>query len=163
MFHEGSNLVPDRAPRRASSPLRLSARRDLWTSWSYVARPGTGRATGLRLALGRALRVRRRLRRLLATVLTLPALRSPSSVRNPFALFYAAVMLSAWYGGLGPGLLATACSRAGDRHVPRSRRSSARVPGSHEIVQVGIFGGVALLISSLNGMRKRAAPRARRR
>src|SRR4051794_35552969 len=40
-----------------------------------------------------------------ATALTL-LLWEPVLSRNPFALFYAAVMLSAWYGGLGPGMVA---------------------------------------------------------
>jgi hypothetical protein len=32
---------------------------------------------------------------------------NPIIVHAPFTLFLGAVMLSAWYGGLGPGLLAT--------------------------------------------------------
>jgi signal transduction histidine kinase/CheY-like chemotaxis protein len=88
-----------------------------------------------------------------ATGLTL-LLWEPVLSRNPFALFYAAVMLSAWYGGLAPGMVATACSVwAIDTFLLPSFIS---VAGPQEFVQVGIFGGVALLISSLNAMRKRA-------
>jgi signal transduction histidine kinase/CheY-like chemotaxis protein len=78
----------------------------------------------------------------------------PVLSRNPFALFYAAVMLSAWYGGLAPGMVATVCSVwAIDTFLLPSFLS---VAGPQEFVQVGIFGGVALLISSLNAMRKGA-------
>jgi signal transduction histidine kinase/CheY-like chemotaxis protein len=88
-----------------------------------------------------------------ATGLTL-LLWEPVLSRNPFALFYAAVMLSAWYGGLAPGMVATACSVwAIDTFLLPSFIS---VAGPQEFVQVGIFGGVALLISSLNATRKRA-------
>lgn len=41
----------------------------------------------------------------LALVLTFPLMRFIDS--SAFAVFFVAVMLSAWYGGLGPGLLAT--------------------------------------------------------
>lgn len=33
-----------------------------------------------------------------------------SSDASPFMVFFAAVMVAAWFGGLGPGLLATALS-----------------------------------------------------
>jgi signal transduction histidine kinase/ActR/RegA family two-component response regulator len=73
--------------------------------------------------------------------------------RNPFALFFAAVMLSAWYGGFGPGLLATGVSVwAVNTFVLPSFASTFQ--GS--VAQAGIFGAVATLISTLNGMRKRA-------
>jgi signal transduction histidine kinase/DNA-binding NarL/FixJ family response regulator len=89
-----------------------------------------------------------------ATALTL-FLWQPVFSRNPFALFYAAVMLSAWYGGLGPGLVATVFSvLAIDTFLLPSFVTA--FPGSQELVQVGIFGGVALLISSLNATGKRA-------
>ncbi len=47
--------------------------------------------------------------------------------RGDFPLYLGAVMLSAWYGGLGPGLLTTAiggfvgCGRSSDR-APMARR-----------------------------------------
>jgi K+-sensing histidine kinase KdpD len=40
------------------------------------------------------------------------ALRSALDERYHFVLFYPAVMVAAWYGGLRPGLLATALSAA---------------------------------------------------
>ena len=75
--------------------------------------------------------------------------------RNPFALFYAAVMISAWYGGLGPGLLATALAAWAIDHffVPSFLSPSAKLT---ELFQVGVFGSVALLIAWLNGNRKGA-------
>src|SRR4051794_21165712 len=74
--------------------------------------------------------------------------------RNPFALFYAAVMVSAYYGGLGPGLLATVVAVWALDYffLPTFFRPTMRLP---DLVQVGLFGSVALLISGLNANRKR--------
>ena len=47
---------------------------------------------------------------LLALALTLHV--QPLFDSTSFSLFFAAVMVSAWYGGLGPGLVATATSTA---------------------------------------------------
>jgi signal transduction histidine kinase len=68
-------------------------------------------------------------------------------------LFLAAVMVSAWYGGLGPGLLATAVSAL----VLDVLRPSAYWPGAgaEEAVRLGVFLLAALLISSLNARQGR--------
>jgi hypothetical protein len=50
-----------------------------------------------------------------AVTLFLPTLASPL----PFALFIAAVLASAWHGGLAPGLVATSRTTA---HLPRRPR-----------------------------------------
>jgi signal transduction histidine kinase len=71
-----------------------------------------------------------------------------------FSFFLAAVMLSAWYGGLGPGLLATIIGVVviESFFIPTSEAQW----GIHVYVRFAIFTLVAVLISSLTGARKRA-------
>ena len=72
-----------------------------------------------------------------------------------FPLFLAAVMLSAWYGGLGPGLLATVLTvTAIDYFFLPS--PSTRLVALEVSLRLGIFALVALLISSLTAARQRA-------
>ncbi len=74
---------------------------------------------------------------------------------NAFALFCAAVMVSAWYGGLGPGLLATGLATGASAHL---LTSSVRLlqSGVNDAVRLGLFMGAAVLISALNARWKRA-------
>ncbi len=74
---------------------------------------------------------------------------------NAFAPFCAAVMVSAWYGGLGPGLLATGLATGASAHL---LTSSVRLlqSGVNDAVRLGLFIGAALLISALDARRKRA-------
>src|SRR4051794_18750869 len=73
----------------------------------------------------------------------------PVRSENPTALFFAAVMISSWYAGLGPGLLATALSACfiGYLIMPPAFSIIVR-PG--DVVRIVVFVLVALLISSLN-------------
>ncbi|MCL4298509.1 MAG: GAF domain-containing protein [Anaerolineae bacterium] len=89
----------------------------------------------------------------LATGLTM--LLTQLSSRKIFALFYVAVILSAWRGGLGPGLLATFLSAVVGSYllIPPTFSFVVDLPG---LVQVATFLLVALLISSLTAARKRA-------
>lgn len=75
------------------------------------------------------------------------------SVDSP--LMMAAVMVSAWFGGFGPGLLATALAGLLRAYffLPPILSFSLRV---EEAVRLSIFVVVALLISSLNEARRRA-------
>jgi signal transduction histidine kinase len=70
-------------------------------------------------------------------------------------ILLAAVMLSAWYGGLGPGLLATALSvlAIDQLLMPPEYRS---VVGWDDVVRLIVFILVSVLISWLNGSRKQA-------
>jgi K+-sensing histidine kinase KdpD len=70
-------------------------------------------------------------------------------------LLLAAVMVSAWYGGLGPGLLATALSAFASVYLFLPPHFSLII-GLGEILRLAVFMTVALLISSLNDARKRA-------
>src|SRR5262245_26313304 len=78
-----------------------------------------------------------------------------------FPLFLAAVMLSAGYGGLGPGLLATglAVVTADYFFLPRP---STQIVALDVFLRLGVFVLVALLISSLTAARKRATEALRR-
>lgn len=70
------------------------------------------------------------------------------------SLFYAAVMVSAWYGGLGPGLIATVLAiLASDYYF--APQGDAMTVGGANLVRVLMFLFAALLISLLNGVRRR--------
>ena len=74
-----------------------------------------------------------------------------------FSLFIAAVMISAWYGGLGPGLLATVLAVAIIESLPGQISQAAQsFRAVHGYVRLFLFGLVAILISSLTAARKRA-------
>jgi PAS domain S-box-containing protein len=76
--------------------------------------------------------------------------------RNLFLWFFAAIVIGAWYGGLGPGLLVTliACISIGYFFITPS---SLFDTGSENLLRLGVFALVALLISSLTAARRRAA------
>jgi signal transduction histidine kinase len=81
----------------------------------------------------------------------------------PSSLFLAAVMVSSWFGGLGPGLLATILSAVAiDCLWIAAERPSAgtELPST---VRLGLFVGVAALISWLNDIWKRRETDQRRR
>lgn len=80
-------------------------------------------------------------------------LRPLTSTASP--LFLAAVTLSSLYGGLGPGLVATALSAlALDSLVLPP--INPRLTGIAEAARLGVFGLVAVLISSLHAARRSA-------
>jgi len=70
-------------------------------------------------------------------------------------LFFAAVMLSAWRGGLGPGLLATAVAGYLSGVYELNPVGSPDF-GLDDTLRVGMFLMVAVLISSLTSLRQRA-------
>jgi signal transduction histidine kinase len=73
---------------------------------------------------------------------------------TPSTLFFAAVMVSAWYGGLLPGLLATALSALALDYffMPEAYTLGVEIA---DAVRLTMFVLVAVLISYLNGARKR--------
>ncbi|MGE0822404.1 MAG: PAS domain S-box protein [Candidatus Binatia bacterium] len=77
-----------------------------------------------------------------------------------FPLFFAAVMLSAWFGGLGPGLLATLVAATSIDFFLLPPHSTRYLEVSH-LVRISTFVLVALLTSSLTAARKRAEQRLR--
>jgi len=79
----------------------------------------------------------------------------PRPEPSPFPLFYVAVMVSAWAGGLGPGLLATALSAvACDFYfLPPHGAFATRLD---DLLRLSVFILSAGLISSLAAARRRA-------
>ena len=71
------------------------------------------------------------------------------------AVYLAAVMFSAWRGGLGAGLLATALSAVLGAFFFFPPAYSFKVYGE-DLLQLGVFTLAALIISSLSGARERA-------
>lgn len=74
-------------------------------------------------------------------------------------LFLAAVVVSSWYGGLGPGLFATFLSAAGSIYFFHDIERLS-FPTNFNTVRFTEFLVVALLVSWLNAARQRAQGRA---
>jgi K+-sensing histidine kinase KdpD len=77
--------------------------------------------------------------------LALPSITAP----NPFLFFFAAIAFSAWYGGLGPGLLATALSVMAVNYtfIPPTQSFKVDV---FDALRLGVFALVAALISGFS-------------
>ena len=65
----------------------------------------------------------------------------------PFLLFFTAVMVSAWYGGLGPGLLATALGTLAVHFFFLPLTDSSVLAASLTTVPLGLFVLEGVLIS----------------
>ena len=74
--------------------------------------------------------------------------------------FFAAVMVSAWYGGLGPGLLATALSTLAINYFLVEPLYSLDIPNLGTLARLGVFVMAAILINSLNAAQRVAQRRA---
>ncbi len=79
---------------------------------------------------------------------------------TPAALFFAAVMVSAWYGGLGPGLFATVLSTLAINYFFLKPLYSLNIINLNLIVPLVVFMLTAGLISSLNESRRTAQRKA---
>jgi PAS domain S-box-containing protein len=79
----------------------------------------------------------------------------PIVAPNPFVFFLAAVAISAWYGGLGPGLLATALAVMAVNYyfIPPVQNFKF---DAFDGLRLGVFALVAVLISSLSESLHRA-------
>jgi PAS domain S-box-containing protein len=91
-----------------------------------------------------------------ALALLLTWLLQPFMQRNLFLWFFAAIVIGAWYGGLGPAVLVTAIASIGIGYffIPRFPSFLIETEG---LLRLGVFILVALLISSLTAARRRAA------
>jgi PAS domain S-box-containing protein len=99
---------------------------------------------------------------MLAVALTLGMLfLIPPLREQPFFLFTVAVALSAWYGGLKPGLLATCLSVAVVDFFFLQPTWSLSA-GLADLFRLGVFALLALIVSSLNGQRLKALEELRR-
>ena len=79
----------------------------------------------------------------------------PVFSRCQFSLFYAAVIVGAWFGGMGPGLLATALAVWSIDYFILPTFISLR-HGWQDLIQAGVFAAVSVLVSSLDATRIRA-------
>jgi signal transduction histidine kinase len=77
-------------------------------------------------------------------------------------LFFAAVLVSGWYGGRGPGLLATLLSGAATAYLLLLSQAASYTAIRDLILRLIVFTVVSLLASSLHVALKRAADAARR-
>ena len=97
-----------------------------------------------------------------ATVIAL-ALRAAATplwgVALPFIFFYPAIMLSAWLGGFGPGVVATFLCAAAAVSPSLSPGSSLRADNLADATALLVFMGNGLLISGLTGALRRARAR----
>src|ERR1051326_8895447 len=96
-----------------------------------------------------------------ALALALTLLLWPMIQPSVFLLFFAAVMMSVWYGGLGPGLLATALTVVVIDYFILPPPST-RIIALDTFLRLGVFVLVALLISLLTVARERAEKALRR-
>ena len=87
----------------------------------------------------------------LGTLLLSPAANGPTL----YSLSFIAVILSAWYGGLGPGLFATALSALSIDYFLLPPLLSIDFTWSH-IEQTGVFMLSAIVIGTLTASRRRA-------
>lgn len=74
---------------------------------------------------------------------------------SPFLIFFAAVMVSAWYGGLGPGILATFLSALASSYFFLTTILSFNLGAPAEVARLSIFVLVSLMVSSLSATRRR--------
>jgi K+-sensing histidine kinase KdpD len=93
-----------------------------------------------------------------AAAVLLASLRLRSDRELMFPLSFAAVLASAWYGGLGPGLFATLLAGVAAAYFVMPPRYSFSVADPRQLVHLGLFTLGALVIGSLNE-RLRAAHR----
>jgi signal transduction histidine kinase/ActR/RegA family two-component response regulator len=78
---------------------------------------------------------------------------------NPFTLFYPAVMLAGWVGGVGPGLLATVLSTLTAWYFFIPPAFSFRLARGSDYVQLFLYFLVGLVITWLNETRHRGLRR----
>ncbi|HEX8185183.1 MAG TPA: PAS domain S-box protein, partial [Blastocatellia bacterium] len=75
----------------------------------------------------------------LVTLLRIPLNPLLGATAVPFILYFPAIMLSAWYGGLGPGLLATLLSSVGALYFNFDRSFSFSAPSVDDSFRLGLF------------------------
>ena len=83
-------------------------------------------------------------------------LEHPWVTLSPFFLFYAAVAISSWYGGTGPGILATVIGALAVDYYILEPRGSLHIESAQDLPRLVLFTLVGLLIAWLNGALRRA-------
>jgi signal transduction histidine kinase len=98
---------------------------------------------------------------LLAALATWPALAFADVFgRQTFALFMSAVLIAAWNGGLGPGLLAALLSAASMNYFFEEPAYTLSIATTADGMDLMVFLFAALLTSSLSGNQRAARRRA---
>ncbi|UBF30579.1 DUF4118 domain-containing protein (plasmid) [Kovacikia minuta CCNUW1] len=94
-----------------------------------------------------------------AVALGIGLLLKPVIQPTPTTLFFVAVMISAWYGGLGPGMVATVLSTLAIDYcfIEPVHSLHNNEPGT--LLRLGVFVLAALLVSGLNESRRIALRR----
>jgi signal transduction histidine kinase len=82
--------------------------------------------------------------------------------RNQLVMFYPAIMLTAWLGGVGPGIVATVTSAALDGYLFLEPVFTLRLPSHGDKLALAIFIATGVVISVLNDNLRRAAVREQR-
>ena len=99
-----------------------------------------------------------------AVLLALALRRSEGQLAYP--LSFAAVMASAWYGGLGPGLFAAVLVGIASAYFLISPTGSLKTDALTDLFHLGLFALAAILISraqaKLHAARQRLEEQARR-
>ncbi|MCS6880827.1 MAG: ATP-binding protein [Oscillochloridaceae bacterium] len=80
---------------------------------------------------------------------------APPVEQRGFVLFLLAVTISAWYGGFGPGLLATIFTALVGVYELQASPPSSGVKSSY-VLHLGFFLGAALVVSALSESRRRS-------
>ncbi|AFZ14618.1 multi-sensor hybrid histidine kinase [Crinalium epipsammum PCC 9333] len=96
---------------------------------------------------------------IVASALSLTLLLKPLLGTTNLPLFYAAVSVSAWYGGMNAGLLATLLSTIAIQYFFIIPLHNFAINDLTHIVRLGVFVLVTLLISSLNSELRAAKQR----
>ncbi|WP_275522412.1 GAF domain-containing protein [Kamptonema sp. UHCC 0994] len=91
-----------------------------------------------------------------AIVLTIVLLLKPLLDRTPTLPFFAIVMLSSWYGGFGPGLIAAVLSALTINYYFLDSINTLHFTGVADILLLSAFITVAAFISWLNAERQKA-------
>src|SRR5579862_7306225 len=76
--------------------------------------------------------------------------------RTFLSIFSIAIMLSAWFGGLGPALLASLLSALSINYFLQEPRFTLQVASVRDLVQLAVFLAAAVLMSVLVRTRDRA-------
>ena len=80
--------------------------------------------------------------------------------RGDFPLYLGAVMLSAWYGGLGPGLLTTIVGAIVGMNALAGTGADSAPLSSAVVTRLGVFVLEALVICAVSGALRRTEARA---
>jgi signal transduction histidine kinase len=91
-----------------------------------------------------------------AVALLVTRLVSPVIEPDRSPIFLAAVIVSAWYGGLGPGLFATSIAVLAKAYFLLPPRGSLEIGDGATVLYLIVFVSVAVLVSSLTGALRRA-------